>query len=190
IAGSVGCELPAFMRMFFQGEGEAFLRSIFLACVADNEFSQNDWDYLLHVTNQFGISTPEMLSAVESQARQFVEHVLADAKSDGRLTSQEKQTLTWMVNNLSLPRAFQMYVMEEIEELETLTNVADGRLPSISMPLGIEHRSGEIVHWAGNATWRVQRISRNGIETNDHPGLLAMTDHRLIFSSAIKSQSI
>lgn len=189
IAAAVGCELAAFMRMFFEGEGEAFLRSIFLGCVSDNDLSQADWDYLVHVTAQFGVPQHEMVRIIEPQARQFVEHVLADAKSDGRLTKQEKMKLTWMIEHFQLPSTFTHYVTAEIEELETLTNIHDGRLPSISMPSGMEHRSGEIVHWAGHATWREQKLRKDGVHSVDHIGVLAMTDNRLIFSSGIKSQT-
>jgi hypothetical protein len=189
IAAAVGSDLPQFMRMFFQNEGEAFLRSIFLSCIADNELSQGDWDYLLYVTQQFGLQASEMLEIIQPQARQFVEHVLADAKSDRRLSDAEHQTLTWMVSHLRLPPDFQSYVLREVQQLQALTNIADGRLPSISMPTGMEHRSGEIVHWVGYVTWREYRARKDGVHSFDHRGVLAMTDNRLVFSSGEKSQT-
>ena len=190
IAGAVGCELPQFSRAFFQNEGEAFLRSIFLACVADDQISQSDWDYLLHVTQQFGLQQHEMLAAVQPQAMQFVEHVLADAKSDARITPAERQSLDWLLKNLRLPADFRGYVVGELQVVQSLADIEDGRLPSIAMPGGMEYRSGEIIHWAGPAVWREHKQRKNCIEAHDHNGTLALTDNRLVFSSGMKSQSV
>jgi len=190
IAGAVGCTLPEFARTFFQREGEAFLRSIFLSCVADNRISQSEWDYLLYVTQRFGLQPHEMLATVEPQARQFVEHVLADAKSDGKLSADESKTLHWLVQNLQLPDAFLSYVVNEARLLQMLTSIEEGRLPSVLMPPGMEHRAGEITHWVGPVTWREHRSRKDGVHVIDHTGVLALTDNRLIFSSGMKSQTI
>ena len=190
IAGAVDCDLPRFSRAFFQNEGEAFLRSIFLACVADNQISQADWNYLLHVTQQFGLQHHEMLAAIQPQAMQFVEHVLADAKSDSRITPSERQSLDWLLGNLRLPENFRSYVVNELHTVQAMTDIEDGRLPSIALPGGMEHRSGEIIHWAGQATWREHRQRKDHIQAHDHGGTLALTDNRVIFSSGMKSQSV
>lgn len=190
IAAAVGCDLPTFCRGFFQNEGHAFLRSIFLACVADDQISQSDWEYLLHVTRQFGVPHQEMLTAIQPQAMQFVEHVLADAKSDARISPSERQSLDWLLGNLQLPAEFRRYVVGELQTVQLMTDIEDGRLPSISMPSGLEYKSGEIVHWAGRATWREHRQRKDAIHAHDHDGTLALTDNRLIFSSGMKSQSV
>ena len=187
IAGAVGCSAAHFARAFFQAEGEAFLRSIFLACVADNNISQADWNYLLRVTQQFGLQHREMLTAIAPQAEQFVEHVLADAKSDGRITPQEQQTLTWLFDNLGLPAGFRGYALNEMRQVQMMADIDDGRLPSVAIPQGMEHRSGEIVHWVGPVTWREHRMRRGELHALDHAGILAMTDNRLIFASEMKS---
>lgn len=190
IARAVGVTLPQFARAFFQNEGEAFLRSIFLACVADNQISQSDWDYLLHVTQKFGLQHHEMLAAIQPQARQFVERVLCDAKSDGMITPQEQATLDWLQTNLGLPADFRRYIGEEIQLIKTLTAIDEGRLPSISPPQGTEFRSGEIFHWTGAATWREHKLRKDGLHSQDHAGMLVLSDNRLIFTSTMKSQSI
>jgi tellurite resistance protein len=189
IASAVGCDLPRFARAFFQWEGEAFLRSIFLACVADNHISQQDWDYLLYVTQRFGLTHEEMLATVQPQARQFVEHVLADAKSDGKISAHEQQTLQWLLTNLHMPPDVCRYVTTEIELVETLADVEAGRLPSVALPSGMEYRSGEIVHWVGHVTWREHKLRKGGLAQNDYHGMLALTDNRLIFGGELKSQS-
>lgn len=186
IAHTVGDTLPQFMRSFFRFQGESFLRSIFLACVADNEISQSDWDYLLHITRRLGFDHQEMLSVIHVQARQFVEHVLADAKSDGRISDSEEKTLRWLVGNLGLPADYAAYVQREVEVLKTLTLIANGRLPSIARPNGMETRAGEIVHFHNRARWREVRLLKAGLQARDHEGALTLTDNRLVFSSITK----
>lgn len=189
ITDAVGCDVSDFMRAFFQKEGEAFLRSMFLTCIEGNRLSQAAWSRLMQVARRFGLQQNEMLDVLEPQGRQFVEHILADAKSDGRLSPQENQTLAWMVENLHLTPDFQAYVLAEVRQLQVLTEIEDGRLPSIEMPTGMERRAGEIVHWVGYTTWREQRRRKDGIHTLDHRGVLAMTDNRMIFSADAKSHT-
>jgi hypothetical protein len=190
IAASVGCKVPDFTRRFFAREGEAFLRSIFLACVADNHISNSDWQYLLSVTRTLGLTHEEMLIAVQPQAKQFVEHVLADIKSDGSVSQQELNVMNWLLANLSLPDLFARYVREEIEQILSLQKIENGILPSLTMPHGMEYKSGEIVHWSGGATWRETRALKNGPRTDSFSGILVLTDNRLVFSSQLKSHSI
>lgn len=190
IASSVGSTVAEFARTFFRTEGESFLRGVFLACVADSHLSQEEWEHLLATTRKLGLSQQEMLRAVQPQARQFVEHVLADAKEDGRLSPHEDATLKWLVENLGLPGDYRRYVEAEVELLRLLTNIDDGKLPAISPPAGIAVRAGEIVHFHGNAIWRQVRMLKSGPRVDDHQGTLTLTDNRLIFSSPTKAQSI
>jgi tellurite resistance protein len=190
IASAVGCTPGQFARAFFQSEGEAFIRSIFLACVADHNISQDDWNKLLHLTEQFGLRHDEMLSAVQPQAQQFVEHVLADAKSDGRITPEESQTLKWLLDNLGLPAQFRAYARAEVQLVQSLADIDDGRLPSVAVPKGMEHHSGEIVHWVGPVTWREHKVRRGELAALDHSGTLALTDNRLIFVGEMKSKAV
>lgn len=190
IASSVGSALPHFARSYFRSEGESFLRGIFLACVADGHISQSDWNYLLATTQTLGLQHDEMLSAIQPQARQFVEHVLADAKSDGRLTEHEEAILQWLVNNLGLPNDFRRYILGEVSALRTWTEIHAGRLPSLSPPRGIETRAGEIVHFHGDAVWEQIRVLKSGPRSDRHHGFITLTDNRLMFSSPTRSQSL
>lgn len=190
IASSVGASMAQFSRQFFRSEGEGFLRGVFLACVADGHLSQQEWNCLLTTTQRLGLSRDEMLHAVQAQARQFVERVLADAKEDGRLSPEEDTTLKWLVDNLGLPHAYRRYVESEVDLLRLLTEIDDGRLPSLKPPAGIAVRSGEIVHLHSNAIWRHVRVLKSGPRSDDHSGTLTLTDDRLIFSSPTKSQTI
>jgi tellurite resistance protein len=114
IAASHGCDLPQFARQFFQSEGEAFLRGIFLACVADGHISQEEWNYLVSAAHTLGIRLDELLKAIQPQAQRFVEHVLADARADGRLSAHEEATLRWLTDNLGLPDHYRDYIRQEM----------------------------------------------------------------------------
>jgi hypothetical protein len=117
IATSAGSTLPEFVRLYFQREGHAFLQAIFLACVADGQISQSEWDYLFRVTSQLGLSAEEMLAAIGLQSRQFVDRVLQEAKADGVITQQEQDSLLWLLHNLRLPADYCNYVLREIERV-------------------------------------------------------------------------
>lgn len=190
IASSAGLTMQQFARVFFQSESESFLRGVFLACVADNQLSEDEWHHLLTMTNKLGITQEEFLRAVQPQARRFVEHVLADSKADGRLSEVEETTLRWLITNLALPPEFVQYVTTEVSLLRTLTRIEDGKLPSLTVPAGIEIRAGEIVHAHSESVWRQTRLLKGGPQTDDHRGTMTLTDNRLIFTSPTKSQSI
>lgn len=134
IAASAGCNLPQFTRMYFQREGEAFLRTIFLACVADGHFSQSDWDYLIHATNQLGLSADQLFSAIEPHARHFVAHVLAEAKADGVFTQLEQDTLKSLLHNLRLPTDFCLHVLGEIDRVNNPPALSTRSPPRIESP--------------------------------------------------------
>lgn len=190
IAASFGCDLPQFARQFFQSEGEALLRGIFLACAADGHISQEEWNYLVSAALKLGIRLDELLRAIQPQAQRFVEHVLADAKADGLLSADEEATLGWLTNNLGLPEPYREYIRQEMNVLRLLTEIQAGRLPAIPCPSGLELRAGEIPHLHLQATWHDVRMRKTGPHADDHVGTLTLTDNRLLFSSPTKSQSL
>lgn len=190
IAAAVGQTTGDFVRTFYFSVGEGFLRGMFLACVSDNRLSRDEWHRLLTTTERLGLSKGEMLDAIQPQARQFVEHVLADAKADGRLSEQEENVLAGLLNNLRLPDDFHRYVKTEIALLRQLTDITDGKLPSLPRPDDVEIRAGEIVHFLSRANWRRTRMLRSGPQQEDHRGVLVLTDNRLIFASGTKSESL
>lgn len=190
IASSAGCTVAEFTRTFFRNECEGFLRGIFLACVADGELSAAEWNHLMQTTAKLGITHDEFLQAIHPQAQRFVEHALADAKADGKLSDHEDATLIWLLNNLCLADGFRSYATGEIGLLRTLTNIRRGRLQSIQAPLGIEIRAGEIVYFHTSAILRQIRMLKSGPQQDDHQGTLTLTDNRIMFASVTKSRSV
>jgi tellurite resistance protein len=183
IARSVGLSTADFVREFFEAEGESFLRAIFLSVVEDGELTAAEWEGLLSTSRKFGISKDVLLKTIEPQAQQFVEHVLADAKSDGRLSKSEAATLQWLLDNLGLSDEFRHYVLSELADLKLMTDIADGRLPAVQTPNWMETQAGEIVHFVSAAEWRELKMLRSGPHVEEHPGTLAITDCRILFSS-------
>lgn len=190
IARTVGSTLPQFMRYFFQHEGSAFLRSLFLACIEDNVIASNEWNYLLHLTGQFGLSRDELMGLIQPQARSFVEHILADAKTDQRISNIEEGNLQWLLINLALPQDFVKYVQTEIQLLKDVELIESGKLPVVNPAKGIEIKSGEIVHWWGNATWKETKFRRDQPVEFLHHGIATFCDSRFIFSALTRSQSL
>jgi len=190
IASSIGCSMPQLARRFFQHEAEGFLRGVFMICVQDGHISDDEWAHLLNTTETLGLSRSEMLTAIQPQAQQFVEHVLADAKADRRLSETEESTLNWLIDNLGVSLNFRNYVEGELRFLKQWTMIQDGVLPSIAPPASIETRAGELIHFHGKATWMYTRHLKSGPITDRHHGTLTMTDTRLIFSSPSKSQTM
>lgn len=190
IASSVGHSASQFVRGFFASEGAKFMRSMFLACVQDNQICQQDWDYLVWAMQKLGVTHEEFIETIQPQARQFVEHVLADARSDWLLSESESTILRWLVDHLLLPSEYRNYVEGQIKLLATLTQIESGQLPSLTPPGGLETKAGEIVHLYCPAVWRQIRRLKSGPKATDHHGILCLTDHRLMFASQTKSQSI
>lgn len=190
VARSVDMSRFDFCRSFFKTEGEGFLRAIFHACIDDGKISQEEWNYLITTAAKFGLLHQEMLEVISTQAQQFVEHVLADAKSDNRLSVDEEVTLLWLIKNLSLPPQFLQYVQVEVDALRLRTDIQDGKLPTVLPPPGVEIKAGEIVHFLCSATCRQTRTLKSGPKVTDHEGFLMLTDSRLVFSSRTKSYTI
>lgn len=101
-----------------------------------------------------------MLHAIRLPARQLIEHVLADARSDKEISEREEKVLASLLSNLIDDTAFASYVREQIAETKWKFDIAKGRLPSIDKPLEAALRAGEITHNAGPVHYvRTQELS-------------------------------
>jgi hypothetical protein len=187
ISQSVECTLGEFVGQYFQAEGENFLRGMFAACTEGGELADDVWDRLLKTTQRLGMSNEVLAAAILPQSERFVEHVLADAKSDGVLSENEDAQLTSLIKKLALPPSSQSYFARSLAALRTIRLASQGKLPVVRSPLGTAIRSGEIVHLHEPARWNQRRILRNGDRWEEHFGDLTITDNRLLFSSDTKS---
>ena len=187
IARSVECTLGDFVGQYFHTEGESFLRGVFAACTEGGVLADDVWERLLQTTQRLGLSKKALVAAILPQAERFVEHVLADAKSDGELSEEEEAQLMQLIETIGLPQSSRSYIHQSIAALRTIRVASQGKLPVISSPSGIAIRSGEIVHLHEPATWYQRRILKSGDRWDEHVGSLTITDNRLLFSSNTKS---
>jgi tellurite resistance protein len=190
IACGVGMTLGDFVRAYFQTEGESFLRGVFAACIEGGALSKPAWETLALTTQRLGLSRNDLLVAIRSQTERFVEHVLADAKSDGILTGQEDKLLKELVVLFELPTAVRKYIDDSLVDLRNLRLISEGKLPILGTPLGVTISAGEIVHFHSPAVWMQKRILKSGEIWDQHNGTLTITDNRLLFSSVTKSFGI
>jgi tellurite resistance protein len=187
IAKSIGLQLGDFVRAYFHTEGERFLRGVFTACIEGGALSQQAWTNLLLTSQRLGLTKSDLLSAIRPQAERFVEHVLADAKSDGVLTQEEDAHLMQLVRLFELPSDTSAYILKSISGLRAIRLIGEGKLPTLSPPVGIAIRAGEIVHLHSPAVWMQKRVLKSGERWDQHVGNLTITDNRLLFSTDTKS---
>ena len=190
IARSVGSTRGEFVRSYFRVEGEAFLRGMFAACTEGGVLTTDVWNRLLRTTEALGLSKQDLVEAVHPQAVRFVEHVFADANSDGILSEDEEKNLLSLIGMLALPRESSQYIEQRIVALRTIRCASEGRLPIIDTPSGVSTRSGEIIHFHADATWLQKRLLKNGDRWDEHVGTMTITDHRILFSSDSRSFDI
>lgn len=186
LADYMGQAVSEVMASYFSDEGEGFLRGMFLAAVEDGLLLRDEWNHYLTSAKRLGFSRVEAVGLIRPHAQRFVEHVLADAQSDGRISAREEANLEWLFGELAIPQKFRDYTHEIIRELRLFEEIQAGRLPSLTHRLPVELRAGEIVHYFGPATFQRFRELRSGTRVELTEGHAAITDSRLIFVSPVK----
>lgn len=189
-AASLGTTVTNLMQGFFKEQGEQLLRAVFAGMTQDGRIADTEWRRLLETAHRLGFSQQQLLEAVEGQSRLFVEHVLADAKSDGLLTEQEERFLGWLLQQLVLPENFRFYVASEIDQMRLLRDIASGRLPTVKSRVSMELKAGEIPHFLARVTYCVVKQTRYGPRVDQFEGEALITDTRLTFSSHERSFSV
>ncbi len=190
IAARCGCTVPTMMATFFQQEGEALIRSAFTQYTSDGKLERDEWKQFLQTVEQLGVPRDKMLHAIRLPARQLIEHVLADARSDEEISEREEKVLASLLSNLIDDTAFASYVRDQIAETKWKADIAKGRLPSIDAPLEAALRAGEITHYAGPVRYVRTRELSSGTKTEELDGLAVITDTRFILSATDKSFQI
>ncbi len=190
IALTVGMTASALASEYFRSQGEGFVRAMFLSAIEDGELRSQEWSSFVKTARRLGLSDSSTIELIHSPAQQFVEHVLADAKADEVLTDGERKHVESLLARLGLGDNFCLYVRKEMNDFETAARIARGDLPSIEVPLGVEIRAGEIVHFCAEAVLVVTKIRASGPIEDVHRGFVILLDGRAIFQSASTAQSI
>jgi tellurite resistance protein len=189
IAASCGSTTRDLILNHFAEHGEGIVRSMFASISEDGRVDPEEWDRLVHASGALGLDSEDVRAIVRAQAQPFVEHVLAEAKADGRLTREEKLRLEWLLSILELPSTFRAYVTNEVVRLELFEAIAQGRPPSIPCD-DTALRAGEIAHFRGTATYHYVRQLKSGPRYEPVDGEMLVTDTRFIFASALKTVDV
>lgn len=187
IASRYRTTAPDMIRSLFANEGESFVRNTFLRVVESEGLSDASWKGLLLTAERFGLSRNEFLKSIQHSARQYVEHVLADFKSDGEISLAEEDSLNWLMKELITDPTFCAYVAGEVRETKFYADIERGKLPSIRPPEGYEFRAGEIVHFVGPVQFSTTRQLSAGPRTDVFSGTAIITDYRFVFTSSDKA---
>ena len=190
IASTVGETISSFARRFFKKQGESFVRGLFLAALEDGAVTQEEWNNLVTSSERLGLKGNELQKLIARPAQQHIEHVLADAKSDGAISDEEEQELARLMDMFQTKEELRGYVSEEIRFLRAREEILEGILPSISAPDGIALKSGEIVHGCCNGVLVVVKSLKDGPQQVRHSGTFIVLDSRAVFQSISFSQVI
>lgn len=187
IAASVGMSTSQFVAERFSKESAAMMKSLFAEITRSGGLSPEDWKALETTARRLGIDDESFGRALESQADRLVERMLADAKADGFMSSAEVGAIRWIRRTLRLSPSLQKYLDEQLGFAEFLLDVEEGRLPSV-LCRSVELRAGEIAHLESHAFFQRAR-SRSGRQyLHTTPGILVLTDDRLVFVGASTHQ--
>ena len=187
VAKTLGMSVRDVVQAYFVRTAEGFLRAVFTRAIEDGLLMQDEWQRFLQAAVQLGFTQAEARKLVQPYSQEFVEHVLTDAKADGKLSDRESQSLTWLLDQLSLSSEFRRYVTQEVQSLRTFTNIQEGKLPVLNDFALVELRAGEIPHAHVGAKYQFTRQRRSGAFLELHDGTLTITDARAVFSSPQKS---
>jgi hypothetical protein len=181
--------VPQFVQRHLSSEGLGILRGVFANATETGQLEPKVWNNLISSAGRLGITKAQLQQAVVPLAKGFAEHVLADAKSDNLLSSEEETYLNWIVQTFQFDSQYASYFTSEIRSLRERTRIATGNLDSIAPPPGINLKSGEILYFCQTATARFVKQNRSGPVAEEHKGRLLLTENRLLFDSQTKSLS-
>lgn len=179
-----------FFRTRFRDQGEAFLQQLFARVLADGELTAREWHSVTETMGRLGMTEAEFRELIHQPAEQFVEHLLADFKSDEQIDATEEDCLNWALTHLLNDPEFTRYVHAEIAQIKRLTNLRQGILPSVQPPAGIALKAGEIVHFLAECRFVTAR--RRGGESVSEAviGQGVITDDRFVFTSPERSLQV
>lgn len=186
LAHFMGESVSDVMSDYFRKEGEHFLSSVFLSATEDGRLLKAEWSNFLVSAQRLGIAKTDAVGLIRPHAQRFVERALADAKSDGQITESEEANLQWLMTELAIPQKFRDYAENEIRELQLIAQIRVGRLPSITEPIAVELRAGEIVHFCAPVRFERIKQTRSGSTREAYDGNLAITDSRLVYDSPLR----
>lgn len=186
---AVNRSVPQLISEQLESSSVGMLRGLFANAIEDGHLEPEVWNNLSASAQRLGISIEQLQKAVQPLVTGFAEHVLADAKSDNSLDSDEESYLNWILETFAFDRSYVEYFTKEIETLRERTRIAAGEVEPIKVPPGVHLRSGEILYFCQQAVAGIERHRQSGSTITHHEGRLLLTEGRLIFESPTKSMS-
>jgi len=138
---------------------EAFPKDLRVA-LNDGVFTEEEEQNIREKVEAAGLDWDTIIKTCHSEARGFVSHVLADAISDGEVTTEEESTL-WRYVKLFKLDDFSELISSTINRVRALQALRNNELPKPISDVG--------VHWlsSGEAIY----ISTQGVRSSLKPGV-------------------
>ena len=193
LADAMGVNRAEYTYKHFKKQVIEFLSGQFDQITQQANFLLEQWIALGETAKALGVEKGNLCKLLKDKSTIYVEHVLADAKADGQLDEDEKQTINTLLTCLGLnvlDKNFCQYVLAELNEFERHANIASGRLPNVSFPDWLEHQMGEILHGFAEAELSITRKLKSGDRIDQFSGTLCVLDNRLVFQSPEKALAI
>ena len=193
LADAMAVDRAEYTYKYFKKSVIEFLSAKFGQITRQDQFLLEHWIALVEDAKELGVGKDKLCKILKEKSIIYVEHVLADAKADGQLDEDEKQTINTLLTCLRLnvlDQEFCQYVLAELNEFERHANIAAGRLPRISFPGWLEHRMGEILHGVAGAELSITRKLKSGDRLDQFSGTLCVLDNRLVFQSSEKALAV
>lgn len=200
IASAVGVSVSHFMQIHLAAEGLGLLRGLFADAIEDGYLEPSVWNNLVQSATKLGLFKEQLQTAIIPLVTGFAEHVLANAKSERHLTSEDEDYLNWMLESFLFDPGYDDYLRTEVatlreareQELKDIAEkqkILEGRLDAISPPCGLNLKSGELLYFYQKAVAQFVTNKSSGPTLHSHSGRLLLTDNRLIFESQTKPMS-
>lgn len=155
----------------------SYYRGVFLRAAEDGVLTGEEWNALNAIIQTYRLDVNEALEFVRGDALHFIERVLSFAYADGIIEPHEEKNLLFLISSLAITDELSRPILERLEYLRFLSEIRQGRLPSIRPSVHLE--SDEICHMEMGATY----YKVNAKSITYVPGKLVATNKKLTFLS-------
>lgn len=153
-------------------------RGAFLRAAEDGVLNGQEWNALNGIVFDHHLDINEALEFIRGDALHFLERVLSFAYADGIIEPHEEKNLHFLIRSLAVPGDLARPVLERLEYLKYLSEIRQGRLPSVRSSVHLE--SDEICHMEMASTYH----KVNARSVSYLQGTLVATNKKLTFLSS------
>jgi hypothetical protein len=189
LSASLGDSISALATQFFRENGARFIEQSMEKMIHSRDDGldcmRKEWDHVQKATNILGLARQDVLRMVKPGAEKLLEHVIVDAKADDRLWPHEEEGIRWVLTAFDLSDGLCRYAEEQMEILRVISELTQGRLPSISQDeVCFELDPSEIVHFYSECCEASKyRMLKSGPRVDSYEGEIAITNIRVWFDA-------